>query len=198
MSDRGDRPRTSHEQLAARAAATYNAAAELYDAPENDFWQHFSRRTVERLGLAAGMRVLDVCCGSGASAVAAADAVGPTGRVVAVDVADEMLALLRRKAAARGLLQLEIRREDLLDVPASAAGFDAVICVFGIFFVADMGEAVRHLWRLVAPGGRLAITTWGPRLVEPASSAFWAAVRDERLDLVRAFNPWDALTEPAA
>ena len=71
-----------------------------------------------------------------------------------------------------------------------------MICVFGIFFAADMSEAIRRLWQRVGPGGQLAITTWGPRVFEPANTAFWNAVRAERPDLYRGFNPWDTLTTP--
>jgi len=71
-----------------------------------------------------------------------------------------------------------------------------VVCVFGIFFLPDMSAALASLWRLVRPGGVLAVTTWGPRLFEPASGAFWEAVRDERPDLVRGFNQWDLVVTP--
>ena len=42
----------------------------------------------------------------------------------------------------------------------------------------------------------MAMTTWGPRLFEPASTMFWDAVNTVRPDLTRAYNPWDSLTEP--
>ena len=73
-----------------------------------------------------------------------------------------------------------------------------MICVFGIFFVPDMAVAVRELWKLVRPGGRLAITTWGPRFFEPGSTAFWNAVRDVAPELHRSFNPWDRICDPDA
>jgi ubiquinone/menaquinone biosynthesis C-methylase UbiE len=188
---------SSHEELKARAASTYDAASDWYDSPDNTFWDRFGRRTVERLALEPGMHVLDVCSGSGASAIPAADAVGRSGRVVANDISARLLALLSRKADGRGLRQLECRVQDLMTLDLEAR-FDAVVCVFGIFFVADMVQAVRRLWAHVKPGGALAITTWGPRLFEPANSAFWEAIRDERPELYKRFNPWDTITEPNA
>jgi ubiquinone/menaquinone biosynthesis C-methylase UbiE len=189
---------TTPDEAKARAAATYNAAADFYDDPANAFWHRFGRRTIERLGLPAGAHVLDVCCGSGASALPAAEAVGPGGSVLGIDLAENLLALARAKAAARGLGNVEFRVGDMLDLPGPAARFDSVVCVFGVFFVPDMTAAVRALWRMVRPGGRLAVTTWGSNFFEPASTAFWNAVRDVRPDLYRGFNPWDRLCEPSA
>lgn len=77
------------------------------------------------------------------------------------------------------------------------ASFDAVVCVFGIFFVPDMVAAAKELWRMVRPGGRLAISTWGPDLFEPANSVFWEAIREERPDLLKGFNPWERISTPA-
>src|ERR1700746_424024 len=55
---------------------TYNAAADHYDHPALSFWDRFGRRTVERLPLAPGMSILDVCCGMGGSACSFGDTVG--------------------------------------------------------------------------------------------------------------------------
>src|SRR5215475_2276681 len=92
-----------------KAEKAYNAAADLFDAEPLGFWARYGRRTVERLGLGRGARVLDVCCGTGASALPAAEAVGPEGVVVAVDLAEELLKLGRAKAAAAGLPWLQFR-----------------------------------------------------------------------------------------
>ena len=140
----------THEELKARAAATYNAAADWYDAPANTFWARFGRDTVTALQLRPGMRVLDVCSGSGASAMPAAEAVGPTGTVLAVDLAQDLIALLAAKARRLGLTQLEVRTGDLMELETDGPAFDAVICVFGIFFLGDMVDGVRRLWRHVA------------------------------------------------
>src|SRR5262245_52911583 len=123
---------SSHDELKARAAATYDAASDWFDAPDNTFWDRFGRATIARLALEPGMHVLDVCSGSGASAIPAAEAVGRSGRVVANDIAERLLARLSRKAERRGLHQLECRVQDLMTL-APDAHFDAVVCVFGLF-----------------------------------------------------------------
>ena len=61
-----------------------------------------------------------------------------------------------------------------------------------------MEGLVRELWRMVQPGGKLAVTTWGPRIFEPAYSRWLAAIRKERPDLPSAFNPWDRITNVEA
>ncbi len=55
---------TTPDDAKAKAATTYNAAADYYDDPANSFWERFGRATVERLRLPLGARVLDVCCGT--------------------------------------------------------------------------------------------------------------------------------------
>jgi ubiquinone/menaquinone biosynthesis C-methylase UbiE len=182
----------------AKAAATYNAAADSYDEPANSFWGRFGKSTVERLGLRPGERVLDVCCGSGASAIPAAERVGPGGSLTGIDLSENLLRLARAKAQAQRLQNIEFRVADMLALPFPDRHFDAVVCVFGIFFVPDMAAAVRSLWRVVRPGGKLAITTWGPRFFEPANTAFWNAVREVRPELYKGFNPWDRICDPAS
>lgn len=177
-------------------ASTYDAAADLFDAPSNAFWDRIGRRTVERMSLKSGVHVLDVCCGSGASAIPAAEVVGPTGRLLGVDLSEKLLSLARLKAAQRGLTNAEFRHGDLEKLDP-AETFDAVICVFGIFFLPNMAAGVRHLWRMVRSGGQLAITTWGGRVFEPGRTAILQAVRHERPDLYKESSPWDLISEPA-
>jgi ubiquinone/menaquinone biosynthesis C-methylase UbiE len=180
-----------------QAAATYNTAAGRYEAAAARFWGRFGQRTIERLALCPGDRVLDVCCGSGSSALRAAEHVGPTGHVLGVDLADRLLALARRKAKRRRLANIEFRRGDFTALDDLTRGFDAAVCVFGIFFCPDMARALAHLSSSVRPGGRLAVTTWGARLFEPASTAFWEAVHREAPGVSRLFRPWERIVEPA-
>lgn len=179
-----------------KAVATYNAAADSYDDAANSFWDRFGRRTIERLDLKRGAEVLDVCCGSGASAIPAAHAVGSEGSVLGIDLAERLLEVARTKAKAQALENVEFRVGDMLNLGLPESRFDAVICVFGVFFVPDMTAAVQELWKFVRPGGKLAITTWGPRFFEPGNTAFWNAVRDVAPDLHKSFNPWDRICDP--
>jgi ubiquinone/menaquinone biosynthesis C-methylase UbiE len=181
-----------------RAAFTYNAAADFYDAPPLSFWNYFGRQTIELLSLRNGSRVLDACCGAGASALPAAEFVGPKGKVIGVDLAQALMELARAKAAQQGFANIEFELGDLLSLRFPNESFDAAVCAFGIFFVPDMAAAVQELWRCVRPAGQLAVTTWGPNLFEPANSAFWSSIKDVRADLYKGFNPWDRINNPAS
>ncbi|HLI57963.1 MAG TPA: class I SAM-dependent methyltransferase, partial [Actinomycetota bacterium] len=189
------------ESLVARTAATYAATAEHFDDAPLSFWDRYGRRSVARLGLQPGASVLDACCGTGASAIPAAAQVGPGGRVLGVDLSEPALALARTKAEAAGLHNVAFRAVDIRSAELAAGSFDAVVCVFGIFFLPDMVAGLRDLWQLVRPGGRLALTVWGPGLFEPAASEFWRAVRAEQASpggSDHEYRPWDRLTSPEA
>jgi len=183
---------------AERAATTYGAAADHYCCPALGFWDRAGSATVSRLALSPGAAVLDLCCGAGGSALPAGRAVGPTGRVLGIDVAGPLLDTARARAAAEGLDHVEFQRRDARRTGLPDGAFDVVICVFGVFFAADMPGFVREMWRLVRPGGRLAITTWGPGFVEPGSGVFWEEVRELEPSLYRGFAPWDQITTPEA
>jgi SAM-dependent methyltransferase len=109
--------------------------------------------------------------------------------VIGADVSGGLIALARSKAPPH----VEFRVGDMRALGHPDASFDAVICVFGIFFAPDTAGLAAELWRMVRPGGVLAVTTWGEGAFEPGASAFWDAVGDARPELVRGYNPWDDL-----
>lgn len=183
------------QQAKAKAAATYDAASDHFDDEPLHFWERIGKRTVDRLALVPGEKVLDVGCGTGSSALPAAQAVGPNGFVVGVDLSARLLDRARIKAMTRGLSNVEFRLADMTSLGYPDGSFDVVVSVFSIFFVPDMEALVRELWRMVRRGGKLAVTTWGPRIFEPAYSRWLAAIKRERPDLYSAFNPWDRITD---
>jgi len=176
------------------ARQTYDAASRDYEDASSEFWQYLSRRTVSRLGLQPGERVLDIACGTGPGVVAAATAVRPSGLVVGVDFANQMLAIAREKVG--DLPQVELRAADVTQLALPEAPFDAVLSVLGIFFFDDMPEFVRRLWGWTRPGGRLAVTVIGLSFFDPMREAFLEVVREVRPD-VEVIEPWRR-TENAA
>jgi trans-aconitate methyltransferase len=106
-----------------------------------------------------GERVLDACCGSGASALPAAEAVGPAGTVDAVDVAEALLDQGRAEAERKGLPQLRFHHSDVTDWKTELP-YDLVQCCYGVFFFPDMDSGAKHLVSLLRPGGRIALSTW--------------------------------------
>ena len=177
------------------ARTTYEAAREHFDAAPLRFWERYGTRTITRVGPRPGARVLDVCSGSGASAIAAAQAVRPLGSVLAVDLSSSLLALARAKAEERGLTNIDFRVDDMTALAFPEESFDAIVVVFGIFFAPDMNEQVRLLHRMLRPGGTLAITTWGGRLFEPLYSRFLSSVRARRSSRDGdEYRPWDRVS----
>jgi ubiquinone/menaquinone biosynthesis C-methylase UbiE len=181
-----------------KTAATYDAAADHFDDAALGLWSRIGRRTIERLDLPVGGRVLDVGCGTGASAIPAAEKVGRDGRVIGVDLAERLLEVGREKARRLGLANVEFANADMESLGYPDDHFDAVVSVFSIFFVTDMARQLRELWRMVRPGGQLAVTTSGARMFEPGTSIFWKAVGEVRPDLVSAVSPWERIVEPQA
>ena len=105
---------------------------------------------------APGERVLDAGCGCGADAFLSARAVGPSGRVVGVDLVPEMLEAPRAAAAAAGLRHLEFLEGDLERLPLPDGSFDLAISNGALNLVPDKDAAYRELARVLRPGGVLA------------------------------------------
>src|SRR5271169_5020431 len=115
------------KQAKAKAAVTYDAAADHFDDEPLRFWGRIGSRTVDRLRLPAGAKVLDVGCGTGASALPAAQAVGRDGFVIGVDLASRLLDRARTKATTAGLTNVEFRLADMTALEYPDSSFDAVV-----------------------------------------------------------------------
>ena len=183
------------EEAKRKAKETYDSASDFFDHEALEFWARYGGRTIQRLSLNKGARVLDVGSGSGASAIPAAMEIGSDGSVVAVDLSSNLLGLAKSKAENLNLNNIEFIQGDMTSLGYPDNTFDAVICVFAIFFVPDMEKQVGELWRMVKPGGKLAITTWGHEFFEPAYANWKNIIKDIRPDLHSEFNPWDRISE---
>lgn len=106
----------------------------------------------------AGERVLDVGCGCGAPTLEFARAVGPAGRVAAVDISGPMLAEGEARATGAGIGNVDWRQAD----PATATldGFDLLVSAFGVMFFGDPVSAFANMRRAANAGARMALVCW--------------------------------------
>lgn len=112
----------------------------------------------EAAEVAAGERVLDVACGNGNAALAAARRFA---LVTGVDYVPSLLDRARGRAAADGLA-LELREADAEAMPFPDGAFDVVLSTFGVMFAPDQARAARELARVCRHGGRIALASWTP------------------------------------
>ncbi|HEX4463381.1 MAG TPA: methyltransferase domain-containing protein [Solirubrobacterales bacterium] len=118
-----------------------------------------SEELVEALDVVPGERVLDVACGSGNAAIAAARRTW--GNVVGADFVPALLERARERAAAERL-EIEFVAGDAADLPFGEGEFDVVTSVFGAMFAPDQQQAANELLRVCKPGGRIGMANWVP------------------------------------
>ena len=134
-----------------------------------------ARRMLELTAPRSGERVLELACGAGGLGLAAAELVAPDGEVVLSDVAPEMTAIAAQRAGERGIANVRTAVLDLERVEQPDAAYDVVLCREGLMFAPDPSRAAGEIARVLRPGGRLAVTVWGPREANPWLSIVFAA-----------------------
>lgn len=108
----------------------------------------------------AGERVLDVGCGTGATTLPFAAAVGPGGHVTGIDISEPMLGEARRHVAEARAANVTLIRADAQSHRFTPDSFDLVISRFGVMFFADPTTAFTNLCGALRTGGRLCIAVW--------------------------------------
>lgn len=146
--------------------------ADHWNGPGGDVWvkhqgtldevvRPFGRLALDAASLAQGDHVLDVGCGCGDTTLEIGERVGPTGRVVALDVSQAMLARAKERLAARSpTASVEIVHGDAATHPIPEESFDALVSRFGVMFFEEPERAFANFARALRPGGRLAFVCW--------------------------------------
>ena len=159
-------------------AAVFGRAAHVYDTVI-PFFARFGARLVELANLRPGELVLDLGAGRGATLFPAALRVGPDGRVVGVDLSEEMLALLGAEVERRGLTNASVRRMDAEALEVKAGSFDVVLSSFVLHLLPRPEAAAAGIRRALRPRGRVVASA--PTVAGP----HW----DFLMRLFRAFGP---------
>jgi demethylmenaquinone methyltransferase/2-methoxy-6-polyprenyl-1,4-benzoquinol methylase len=136
-------------------ATRYDIMNDLMSAGMHRLWK---RHTIEQAGLRAGHCVLDLAGGTGDLARAFARRVGATGHVVLADINAAMLAQGRRRLVDAGIAgNLSIAQVDAQNLPFADGCFDRIAIAFGLRNVTDKAAALRSMYRVLKPGGKLLI-----------------------------------------
>ncbi|MDE2088558.1 MAG: class I SAM-dependent methyltransferase [Gammaproteobacteria bacterium] len=157
-----------------RVTAVFNRVAPGYDKEALRFFPFRADRLIARLAPARGAKVLDVATGTGAAAIAAAQAVGPSGRVMGIDLAERMLERAQRNVEKMRLANVDLHVMDAEALEFRDGYFDIVICCFGLFFLPDMLAGLKEWRRVVRPGGTVAFTSFGAQAFQPMLGLFRA------------------------
>ena len=121
-----------------------------------------------------GQRVLDVAAGAGEPALTIARLVGTAGSVVATDISEAILGYARACAEAADLHNIETRVMDGEHLDFPDASFDAAVSRLGVIYFPDRPRAVREIWRVLRPGGRVALADITSPDANPFSAATFA------------------------
>ena len=141
--------------------------------------QHITDRMLELSRPQPGERVLELACGTGGPGLDAAPLVAPGGDVVISDFAAEMTAIAAERIAERGLPNASARVLDLEHIDEADASYDVVLCREGLMLVPDPELAASEIRRILRPGGRVAISVWGPRERNPWLGVVFDAVTEQ-------------------
>lgn len=140
-----------------RALPCPTSLAWLLESSVLDRWNG-TRSTLDRMLLNPGEQILEVGPGPGRLLIPAAKRLGPTGQAVGVDIQPGMLDRLTRRAQAAGVTNLRALLGDATRLPVADASFDLVFLCTVLGEVPDRRAALAECFRVLKPGGRLAVT----------------------------------------
>ena len=137
-----------------------------YDS-EDKLVPQLARRPIEQAGIQRGQKVLDLATGTGLVAIAAAQLVGPEGRVVGVDISPGMLNQAKSKIAAAGLSNIEMAIADAELVEFADNSFDCILCASAFHYLTDIPAALRRWYSFLVPDGMIGLCVFAETACVP-------------------------------
>ncbi len=139
---------------------------------------------VRNAGIKPGYSALDLACGTGEPALSIAKIVGPSGKVVGVDIAPGIIAVAKERMAAQGLKNVTFQLNEHDDLPAlQDNSFDAATCRLDLMFMPDPVRMLKSIRRVLKPGGKASAVVWGPPEKAPFFTVPMKAVAKQLPDL---------------
>ena len=156
---------TQQEQVREQQKQLWNKVSpgwKKWDQFIMEFLRPMGDAIIERLELKEDDIVLDVAAGTGEPGLTIAATV-KKGKVIGTDLSDEMLQIAEANAVAKGLKNYSTKASDVCELPFEDNTFTKISCRMGFMFFPDMQTAANEMYRVLKPGGRLAIAVWaGP------------------------------------
>jgi SAM-dependent methyltransferase len=143
-------------------AAWKNGYVWILERDERAEYQQLPR-IMETLGLQKGERVADIGCGTGYFTIPVARAVGPEGKVLAIDASQEMLDYLERRITAEQLENVELKKVGRDDPELPDGGIELILMVDTYHYIKERTEYGKKLLAGLAPGGRLVVIDFRPK-----------------------------------
>src|SRR5215207_4412136 len=145
----------------------WDRMAEIYQQEIDRRFAPVIKTLLDRAMLRPGEAVLDLGTGTGSVAIAAAAKIGPTGRIMAVDISPEMLDKAGARIGAYSLTNIELAEGRAEAIPVPAGSFDAVLASLSLMYAIDRAAAAREIGRVLRPGGRFVAAAWaGPETAD--------------------------------
>lgn len=140
----------------------FSDTAETYDCCDGVMFEPLAEELVRRAGIGEGHRVLDLGTGTGIAAFKALEAVGPSGYVLGVDMAEGLLVVAEEKAQRIGAQNVEFKVMSMGSLDLPAGSFDRVIGNFSLCCSCHYEKDLAEAYRVLNSGGKLTYNHWGP------------------------------------
>lgn len=141
----------------------WDKAAEFYETSWKEQLKPAQDLLINLADLKQGENVLETACGTGLITYRIAESVKPGGSVTATDLSGSMLEIAREEAARRSISNVSFHRMDAEELSMEDQQFDAALCSLGIMYYPDPVQSLREMHRVLNPGARAAVVTWGER-----------------------------------